>query len=223
MSSLAHRGGRVLAVVALTVGAATTGALADDVFSDVPATSAFHDDIGEFVGAECADGFPDGTFHPNDPVKRQQMARFLTRCAGRGRVTASGGIAAEENDVDVIPVSTAVTAPASGLMLVTVSGDAFSLAPEDCPCLVAGLLHAKRTPATDNILSDVQTVIPGPEPAADGSTRTAFTLVGQQVVSRGEAWTFALNARFVDTDVGSVAFRGRIMVEFVPFGLVTPA
>jgi hypothetical protein len=221
MSSLVHRSGRALAVLAVVILAATTGAVADDLFTDVPTSSAFHDEIGEIGAAECADGFPGGTFRPNDPVKRQQMARFLARCGGRGRVTAASGVAATQNAVDVTPVSTSVVAPASGRMLVTATVEAFSLTPAACGCLVVGLLHAIRAPSTDNTISDVQSALPA-GPAGDGSTRTAFTLVGEQSVVRGESWTFALNTRFLDSDVGTVGFRGRLMVEFVPFGLVTP-
>jgi hypothetical protein len=51
-------------------------------FSDVPPTHQFFADI-EWVAAEgIADGFPDGTYRPGNPVTRQAMAAFLFRLAG---------------------------------------------------------------------------------------------------------------------------------------------
>jgi Tol biopolymer transport system component len=49
----------------------------DPDFTDVPATNPFFTEI-EWMAAEgIANGFPNGTFKPRDPVKRQQMANFL--------------------------------------------------------------------------------------------------------------------------------------------------
>ena len=75
----------LLAVFATAFGGAAD---ANHVFNDVPTSSEFHDEIAEIGQQACADGFPGGLFKPNDPVKRQQMARFLSRCGGRVAATA---------------------------------------------------------------------------------------------------------------------------------------
>jgi hypothetical protein len=76
------------AVLAVGVGAGLLGlasgrTFANHVFPDVPTGNPFHEDIEAFFAAGCASGFPDGTYHPDDPVKRQQMARFVNACGGR--------------------------------------------------------------------------------------------------------------------------------------------
>ncbi len=73
----------VIAALAGLGGVLAGVAIADHQFPDVPAGSPFHDDIDNFANAGCASGFPDGTFRPQEPVKRQQMARFVTACGGR--------------------------------------------------------------------------------------------------------------------------------------------
>lgn len=72
-----------VALLAGVIGLVVGHAVANHQFPDVPPGSAFHDDIDAFIDAGCASGFPDGTFHPDEAVKRQQMARFINSCGGR--------------------------------------------------------------------------------------------------------------------------------------------
>jgi hypothetical protein len=77
--------GRALVLAAtlalgLFVGSLVGGtALANHQFSDVGANSEFHDEISWLVDAGVANGYPDGTFRPSQPVSRQAMAAFLAR------------------------------------------------------------------------------------------------------------------------------------------------
>jgi hypothetical protein len=80
----------VSAIIALFVGGGAV-AWANHQFPDVPTSSPFHDDIATFVDAGCASGFPDNTFRPQDPVKRQQMARFFAACGGRVETDETSG------------------------------------------------------------------------------------------------------------------------------------
>src|SRR5262245_285866 len=64
------------------IGAWGSSALASHQFGDVPTSSAFHDDVGWLAAHGIASGFPDGTFHPNDPVNRQQASRWLRNLSG---------------------------------------------------------------------------------------------------------------------------------------------
>ena len=56
-------------------------------FSDVPTSNAFYQAIEWLYEFGIADGFPNGTFRPLDPVKRQQMANFLYNLAGEPAFT----------------------------------------------------------------------------------------------------------------------------------------
>ena len=49
------------------------------VFPDVPASSPFCQDVEWALWAGLTTGYPDGGYHPGDPVTRQAMAAFLFR------------------------------------------------------------------------------------------------------------------------------------------------
>jgi len=75
----------LVVVVAVAVAAAVsatlvTSAVAGDiVFTDVPADHPFAEEIDFVANAGIAEGFPDGTYRPGQPVSRQAMAAFLER------------------------------------------------------------------------------------------------------------------------------------------------
>jgi hypothetical protein len=77
---------RLLAVVVAVVVAAAvsatlvTNAFAGDfAFTDVPSDHPFVEEIDFVADARIAEGFPDGTYRPGQPVSRQAMAAFLAR------------------------------------------------------------------------------------------------------------------------------------------------
>jgi hypothetical protein len=74
----------LLVIVATTMVALGGAAVASHDFGDVPDTSPFHEDISWMADAGIASGFPDGGFHPTDPVSRQTLAAFLHRMSGEG-------------------------------------------------------------------------------------------------------------------------------------------
>jgi hypothetical protein len=53
------------------------------LFTDVPASNAFFDEVQWMVERGIASGFPNALFKPLDAVKRQQMANFLYNLAGQ--------------------------------------------------------------------------------------------------------------------------------------------
>jgi hypothetical protein len=82
-------GRRVLLGTALIVTvllSAVTGAMASHLFSDVPTTNTFHDEITLLADAGVVAGYPDGTFRPGNAVTRGAMTAFLAR--GLGRVSS---------------------------------------------------------------------------------------------------------------------------------------
>lgn len=48
-----------------------------DSFTDVPGSSPFVDDIDWLTDHDIASGFPGGTFHPTEPINRQQASRWF--------------------------------------------------------------------------------------------------------------------------------------------------
>src|SRR5512139_2581787 len=61
-------------VAAIVLLSSPAAALA---FSDVPPDHLFYDEITELSDAGIINGFPDGTFRPDAPFIRQQMAKIL--------------------------------------------------------------------------------------------------------------------------------------------------
>jgi Tol biopolymer transport system component len=57
------------------------------LFTDVPTSNAFFDQVQWMVERGIAGGFPNHTFKPLDAVKRQQMANFLYNLAGQPAFT----------------------------------------------------------------------------------------------------------------------------------------
>lgn len=55
-------------------------------FVDVPATNQFFTEITWLADRGVTTGYPDGSFHPLQPVKRDAMAAFLYRYAGSPEV-----------------------------------------------------------------------------------------------------------------------------------------
>jgi hypothetical protein len=66
------------------------GPFPDPGFSDVPDTSPFATAIAWLADEGITEGYPDGTFHPNETVSRQAMAAFLWRDAGQPPVDPPG-------------------------------------------------------------------------------------------------------------------------------------
>ncbi len=53
-------------------------------FSDLPRWHYAHGDVRELVARKVISGYPDGTFRPDDPVKRQEFAVMIVLTIGKG-------------------------------------------------------------------------------------------------------------------------------------------
>ena len=51
-------------------------------YPDVPANSPYSPGIGILSGRGILEGFPDGSFHPHDPVTRAQLAKVIVLASG---------------------------------------------------------------------------------------------------------------------------------------------
>ena len=64
-------------------------------FKDVPTTDQFYKEISWLAESGISTGYPDGTFRPLSPVKRDAMAAFMNRFAGEQcSIDAAGGFEA---------------------------------------------------------------------------------------------------------------------------------
>lgn len=80
--SLARRRGQravIAAVVAVAVLVPLGAHALTPTFPDVPADHAFFDEIEWMNDTGVTEGFPDGTFKPNQPVTRGSMSAFMQR------------------------------------------------------------------------------------------------------------------------------------------------
>jgi hypothetical protein len=71
----------VIASAAIVLAPSSPVAASHD-FPDVPNSHPFHFDIEWLENHGITEGFPDGTFRPNQPVTRGSMAAFLHRMDG---------------------------------------------------------------------------------------------------------------------------------------------
>jgi hypothetical protein len=85
----ARRGpARLAAALVVGLGIIVPGtALASHAFTDVPTTSTFHTVVAALAEAGITTGCAVGKYCPAEPVRRDQMAAFLTRGAGRMAAT----------------------------------------------------------------------------------------------------------------------------------------
>jgi hypothetical protein len=71
-----------LVVLALAVSSVSFALAADGSFTDVPAGQTYYAAISHLASEGIIQGYGDGRFGPNDPVKRQQFAKMIVLTAG---------------------------------------------------------------------------------------------------------------------------------------------
>jgi S-layer family protein len=146
----------LLGVLLLAVPAV---ALAGHQFNDVPNGHPFHDQIAAIAEAGITAGFPDGGYHPGDPVTRQAMAAFMQR--GLGRVGLAIGEAPMTATVSVAAGSAFALAVPVRQLTITVPGASSAFGPQQlvhlqgrvafytsmsdsdkgCPCAFYAFIH----------------------------------------------------------------------------------
>ena len=107
-------------------------------FGDVPPSHQFFSAITAISSAGITNGFPDGTYRPDDVVNRGQMAAFMQR--GFSSSTAAYGVITFADAADFYVTGTPVTTGgvAGGTGYVVVDADVSASTPEAgvCPCEV---------------------------------------------------------------------------------------
>jgi hypothetical protein len=72
----------LVAMAVLSVAYPLASSAGGGTFTDVGGSHPFADEIEQVATAGVANGFPDGTYRPSQPVTRQAMAAFLSRTGG---------------------------------------------------------------------------------------------------------------------------------------------
>jgi hypothetical protein len=205
----------IIGLAAVFVVAFAGTAVANHIYSDVPTNSVFHDEIAEIGDQGCAEGFPGGLFKPNDPVKRQQMARFLSRCGGRAASDdGSVGDMIQNHLQNIATVD--FTARADGYVLVTGNGWAQTSQASSCPCKVTFRL--------DDSLMNVHTTqgTLGGAATSDGNVYENMTISHLYTVGQGQEVVYSLGASYTDPELNNIQYSGELTVTYFPFDGTTP-
>jgi len=199
-----------LAVVFVVAFAGT--AVANHIYVDVPTANEFHDEIGEIGDAGCADGFPGNLFKPTDPVKRQQMARFLSRCGGRVAFDEDEANLMGPPGSDFTITDVPFTATADGFVQVTAAGSAWTSQENLCPCRIRWQLTDGTTPSPSPVIGEIDNA-----PTDDNGSYEPMAINAVYPVARGTTTTFTLQGRWDDADTTAMNFSAFMTVAFFPF------
>lgn len=205
-----------LAVLAFFAGSFAGGAWGSHQFTDVPDSNPFHDDIDAIADAGITTGFPDGGYHPTDPVSRQGMAAFMHR--GFTRTDGANTFSTFSDTAVHNLASATITAggeDSGGGFVVVIADATFSTASEaSCPCKV-GLS------VTDGSLTTGQrneTV--SDEASPDGSAFASVTTASIFSIPAGETRTYTAQGFRIDSDAAtspSTSMASNLVALYVPF------
>jgi hypothetical protein len=199
-----------LAVV-FTVAFAGT-AVANHIYNDVPTNSVFHDEIAEIGDQGCADGFPGGLFKPEDPVKRQQMARFLSRCGGRVSYDDDTANLMGPSGTEFTLTDVEFTAHADGYVVVTATGTASTGQEGLCPCQVDWRLTDGQLNFSQKVTGQVDGVA-----TSVGTTFESMAVTHVFPIGSGQTRTYSLLGSWVDDNLTAMNFSADITATYFPF------
>ncbi len=204
---------RIIVSLAAVFAVAFTGtAVANHVFNDVPTSSEFHDEIAEIGDAACAEGFPGGLFKPNDPVKRQQMARFLSRCGGRVAGTSDTVSAMGATNTYFEIADLPFTPTANGFVMVTATGTSSTGQEGLCPCQVRWQLFADGSPIGREAIGQLTNVA-----TEVGTVYEPMVTTGVFAVNANESVTYSVRGKWIDDDTTFMNFETDLTIAFFPF------
>ena len=141
--------------------------LADHQFNDVPNAHPFHADISAVALAGIANGFPDGGFHPDDPVTRQAMAAFLRRGLGRASgdtgssITVPAATLVTVAETTITPgIASGAVSGANGFLKVDGSVTIYEGNPDNCICSISVRVYVNNVavPGTQYVFLPDNTV-----------------------------------------------------------------
>lgn len=213
-----------VAVISSLIGGLVATA-AGASFSDVPNEGKFAEHISNVQEAGIANGYPDGTFRPTNPLNRQQAAAWIDRAAGRTSLDFAdqAGEYAPVNPGD--PTRTLATIEMSSPALddgggwVTLDGYVAAATQNStgagCPCAFDVVVEDSDG---DDVAIGLLTA-PGP---TEDDERSAAGPVGIAPV-QGVVWlpggateTYTLVLTLHDSDVGNVFVAGTLSGQYAP-------
>ena len=221
VSGLGRLRAAVVLTVILTVVAFPLGVLAL-TFGDVPPSHQFYGPISAISNAGITNGFPDGTYRPNDPVNRGQMAAFMQRGFSNSTAAYGGLTFGDAATLYVTEASLTTGGVAGGTGYIVVDGDVSGFTPEAgvCPCEVEiwvdvyqGLTWVDASAPMFFDIGDVAN--PTGYRSATGSVGWTFP------VPTATSLTFAVGANIVATGVAAdpgTAVTATLTATYVPFG-----
>ena len=203
----------IIGLAAVFVVAFAGTAVANHVYNDVPTNSVFHDEIAEIGAQGCAEGFPGNLFKPEDPLKRQQMARFLSRCGGR--VVGVHDTAANMAPVDTEIAQVNFTAKASGFVLVTATGQTSTGQEGNCPCEVLWELDDD----TDGMQPPEVTIHGTLDGVATevGSVFEPMSISHLYAIEQGQTVTYTVYGSYADANLNAIFYEADLSAAFFPF------
>jgi len=114
-----------LVAVSLMVGGSVAWAGVGPTFNDVPAEHPFFDEIEWMAASGITNGFPDGGYHPSEPVTRQAMSAFMQRLYDfQGDLAVAHG----DNSVTTSSLTFTPLAGAEATVEIPPGGDGYILA-----------------------------------------------------------------------------------------------
>lgn len=215
----------LVAAVVVSIGsiaAAGAGIVQIQFFDDVPPAHVFFDEIQQVAAACIAEGYPDGTFRPNDGVNRGAMAAFLSRSGGR--VGSSGQVGG---------ATPSVGTPAAMTMTpwTTLASGSIVLPPGGCTRTVK--LDGHTSVYMNNTVANSCHAVPcnvevglfvGETQVASAITRLSSDYAGDSVSLTGthqlgsQAASYSLRARAFNVKPGGAIFASRtVLGTWFPF------
>jgi S-layer homology domain len=191
--------------------------LANHQFPDVPTSHPFHGQIGAIAGAGITTGFPDGGYHPSDPVTREAMAAFMHR--GMGRVAEAdfqkaitGTASTTVGSLSITPgIAPGAVAGANQFLRAEFTGTVRFSNITNCPCSIAVYLTANGSAFTNFASATTVSVV---------NHYANLSSSGVVPVSGSDPVTVALVAYIVTGGGASTAYTlfANVDVQTLPFG-----
>jgi len=206
---------RWLLVLAMAFIVIAVPASAADRFDDVAATSTHRDAIEELVDSGITLGCDPGRYCPQQLVRRDQMASFLTRTGSR--TVFHEGVASLSSG-DGVPASVTIRATGApgGQTMVSLQGSVSVYASGNlsaCPCEVEAFVYREgddaQGPSSWAQLPDVM--------SGSGRALTSLPVSWALEVSSGATETYRL-AVFIDGALAEVQAEGSLTAITTPFG-----
>jgi hypothetical protein len=181
------------ALVALAIAVPTAWA----VFDDVPPSSPHYNDVNALQGAGITGGCTPTLYCPADFVRRDQMASFISRAAGRSGLSSTNEVEVGSDPVDIgsLTITAGGISGQTQFVKLDAAVTAYIEAVDGCPCETSFIIYSEELDAPVStfhyLVNDAVLA-----PSGFGDASGAATAVVQ--VPTGTTQTFRVLARRTD-------------------------